>query len=148
MEVRWMKLLRWFTTPLSFLALCGIVPVLGYFIVSWFDQFCAPEQFIAGSCVATWHVSVIDITIYGVTFILSLLVVIVPAAIAPAGKKITSVVAFAFWAVMLGAASFAVSILPGSMGIGWAVLAAPIAIGAVGGGVGILLVRSRAAKAV
>ncbi len=143
-----MKFIRWFTTPLSFLALCGIVPVLGYFIVEWFDRFCAPQQFIAGSCVATWHASAIDMTIYGVIFVLSLLLVIVPAAIAPAGKKITSVVAFVFWAVMLGGASFLFSILPGSMGIGWAVLTAPIVIGAVGGGVGLLIVRSRATKAV
>ncbi len=143
-----MKFLRWLTTPISFLALCGILPLLGYFIVNWFDRFCAPEQFIAGSCVATWHASAIDVTIYGVTFVLSLLLVVVPAAIAPAGKKITSLVAFLLWVVMLGAASFLFSGLPGSMGIGWAVLAVPMAIAAIGGGIGLLVVRSRVAKAV
>ena len=65
---------------------------------------------------------------------------------APAGKKITSLVAFGFWAVMLSAASFFLSVLPGSMGIGWTVLAVPMAIGAVGGGIGLLVVRSRVAK--
>ncbi len=40
----------------------------------------APTQFIAGSCVATWHASAIDVTIYGITFVLSLLLVIVPSA--------------------------------------------------------------------
>ncbi len=142
-----MKYLRWLTTPVSFLALCAAVPMLGYFFVNWLDRFCEPEQFVAGSCVATWHVSAIDMTIYSVTFVLSLLLVIVPTAIAPAGKRITSVVAFGLWTAMLGAASFLFSILPGSMGIGWTVLAVPIAIAAVGGGIGLLVIRSKAARA-
>ncbi|MCZ6618367.1 MAG: hypothetical protein O7E57_09565 [Gammaproteobacteria bacterium] len=143
-----MKFLRWLSTPISFLALCGIFPLLGYFIVNWFDRFCAPEQFIAGSCVATWHVSAIDATIYGVAFVLSLLLVIVPATIAPVGKKITSVVAFLFWAAMLSGLSFLFSRLPGSMAIGWAVLAVPMAISVAGGGIGLLVVRSRTAKTI
>ncbi|MCZ6641817.1 MAG: hypothetical protein O7G86_12665 [Gammaproteobacteria bacterium] len=143
-----MKFFRWVTTPISFLVLFGTLPVLGYFIVNWFDRYCAPEQFIAGSCVATWHASAIDVTIYGITFVLSLLLVIVPSALAPAGKKITSLVAFGFWVVMLSAASFFFSVLPGSMGIGWAVLAVPLAIGAIGGGIGLLVVHSRVAKPV
>ena len=70
----------WVTTPISFLVLFTTLPVLGYFIVNWFDRHCAPTQFIAGSCVATWHASAIDVTIYGITFVLSLLLVIVPSA--------------------------------------------------------------------
>ena len=143
-----MKFIRWFTAPISFLALCGIVPVLGYFAVNWLDGFCAPEQFVAGSCVASWHASAIDMTIYGATFVLSLLLVMVPAAIAPAGKKITSIVAFAFWAVMLIAASILFSVLPGSMGIGWAVLVVPMVVAAVGGGIGLFVVHSRVTKTV
>ncbi|MGI9327552.1 MAG: hypothetical protein ACR2PZ_20205 [Pseudomonadales bacterium] len=128
--------IRWLLVPLSVALVAPATVALGQKVIGLADQRCAPEHLIGGACVESWHTGTVELVIYIGCLILAVGVTLLPASIAPAGKRLVASIGYL---LLLGA------FVTGYVFTRWPEFFTPAAVAAVAGALAVawVFVRSR-----
>jgi len=126
--------LRWLLVPISVAMIVASIAALARWGVTLTDQQCAVEHMVGGTCVESWHTSVVDYAIYLAVIAIGLGVALVPASIAPSHRLAVAIVCVGL--VLAGFLTFYTFTR-------WPELLLPLLLTAISGGLGSYWVSQR-----
>jgi hypothetical protein len=122
------RIIRWLLLPVSAVAMIAGAVFGARWAVALVDRRCPADSLVGGACVAPWHTSAVEASMYVAIALAALGVVVLSGLIAPRLKRTVPTIAFA--AVV------------GTMAAPWALtnwdgLLLPLAIATASGGIGL-----------